>query len=131
MYCEIRNLTVILEDSCSHQRFNFFLGIELKEVSIHNFSLNVNNKEINSFDKNITEIIQNSSVSCSKIFQIIDLSLFLIPFEKNTRINLASIGIENEFSRILLSSEFIDLSNNEERKSSDYNIINQSNSSIN
>jgi hypothetical protein len=97
--------------------------LELTEISIQNFTL-TNNKLINDFDKNIVEIMQNSQVKCSKIFQIVDLSVFLIPFKNKTKINL--LNLDKEFINLLSKSELIDFSEECENRISNYFIFNKS-----
>lgn len=117
-------MTFIIEDDCSHQRYNFFFGIELKEISIQNFT--GTSIDLNSFDKNIFEIMQNSLVKCSKIFQIIDFSVFLIPLEKKTKINFVTNYFDKDIINVMSKSELIDFSIACEKKTSDYYIFNKS-----
>ena len=71
--------------------------------------------------------MQKSAIKCSKIFQIIDFSIYLIPFLKSVKINLLFINVDTDFVNALATSKLIDFKNENEKKSySEFCIINSS-----
>jgi hypothetical protein len=59
---------------------NYYVGLELKEISI-------NNKE----NKNEIDFLDEKDAICAKIFRIRNFSLFMIPFIKNSQTNFKLI----------------------------------------